>query len=70
VSRKISITIDDDISDLLAMALVHRVTIDGRQSSKYTEKDCYAYASNINDKYWVYADLTKKGNDTFKVLLR
>jgi hypothetical protein len=70
VSRKISITIDDNISDEKAVELIKRVIGNGRVSTKYSKEDCYAYISHIDFKYWVYADLTKKGNDTFKVLLR
>ena len=57
----------EDVDELDALAYVERVIVRGRVSGG---GKIYCYATTFADGMVVYADLTRKGSDTFRVGMR
>lgn len=63
--RRLTINIDDHVTDATALDCVKKVVEQGRISANGS---CYCYVTQI--PYWnivVYAERTRAGNDTFRV---
>lgn len=63
-NRKISININDCLSDEIAVDSVLKVIQEGKISNNGTQ---YCFVSIIDKSFYVYANLTKKGNYSFTV---
>lgn len=64
MSRRITITIDDDISDGESLDMIRRVVAGGRVSKNGTR---YCYLTTWPGGRAAGAELTRTGADTFKV---
>ncbi|MFH1186154.1 MAG: hypothetical protein V1755_14115 [Chloroflexota bacterium] len=63
--RRITINIDDNITDLDAVHAV-MIVVNGGRISK--DKTCYCYLTTLRGGVSVAAGLTKAGNDIFTVI--
>lgn len=63
--RRITISVADDVPDLVAIEKVRRVIENGRMSD---DGKCYCYLTSFEvSKIVVVAHLTRTGNDAFHV---
>lgn len=64
---RMTITIDDTVDDLTAAWAVTNVIKQGRISENKNGR-CYCFVTIFKNDVKVYADRTKSGTDTFKVM--
>lgn len=64
---KMTTTIDDTVDDLTAAYAVLKVVQQGRISENKNGR-CYCFVTTFKNGVKVFADRTKSGTDTFKVM--